>query len=197
MCRGLGLLVNYKKIKYLENNCDHSNIEEKNAIDNYCKIEIIRDDTIKQGYRIELDEQIDDTAKRIWIEQDFITPNGKIMDKLLKKIKLWCKQNELVIWKSFAKGCSTYATIKGNNYQSGSTIEGNNYQSGSTIKGNNYQSGSTIEGEFYIGMIKLTKHEKLTNLIEKVSKELHKDSEYSLTLNELIEYVSKKRWSKL
>jgi len=146
MCRGLGILANFKEIKCIENNTEHSKIEGTNKLDEYCKIEIIRDDTIKCGYKIKLDDQIDDNVKEIWQNKKFITSEGKMDKKLFSFVSRWCRENEFIIWKSFAKSCSTYATIKGNNYQFGSTIKGDNNQSGSTIEGNNYQSGSTIKG---------------------------------------------------
>ena len=200
MCRGLGLLANFKEVRFIENNTSHSSIEGTNKLDTYCKIEIIRNDETKRGYNIALDEQIDDKTKEIWQTQKFITADCKINKKLLKKIQEWCKQNEIAIWRSFAKGCSTYAKIKGNNDQYGSTIEGNNYQarstikgdnnqSGSTIKGDNNQSESTIEGESYIGMQTHTKHDKLTNLIKKASKELHPGETWKLTLAEFAEWL--------
>jgi|GEM_PF-2855121 len=145
MCRGFALLANFKEIKHIENNTSHSRIDGSNNIDNYIKIEIIRDDTTKQGYKIEVDEFIDNETKEIWTNKQFLIGN-KLNDKIKKAAEKWCKEKEVLLWKSFAKGCSTYATIKGNNNQSYSTIKGNNNQSHSTIKGNNNQYNSTIKG---------------------------------------------------
>lgn len=198
MCRGFAILANFEEVKYIENNSIHSNIVSNP--DNYIKLEITMDTTIKKGYRVKIDE-MDEYIEEYWTKKQFLL-NGELNPKINKIVKDWCKNNELVIFKSFCFGCQDNSIIKGNNNQDRSMIKGDNIQDNSIIKGdniqyrsiikgNNRQDNSIIKGEFYIGMLKLTKYKKLTDLIKKASEELHPSYPSILTLNELIEYVKK------
>jgi len=147
MCNGLGILANFEEVKVIENNRHHSKIESSNKIDNYIKLELLRDDRLKKGYRIHLDA-MDNEEICYYTEKQFLL-NNKLNPKIKKLVTEWEKNNQLLIWKSLAKACSNGAYIKGDNNQLNSTIKGGNYQAYSTIKGDNNQSYSTIEGDNY------------------------------------------------
>jgi len=160
MCKGFGILVNFNEVRYKANNSAHHKIVEGALMDKYCKLEVVFDATRKAGYRIQLDDNIDDVVRSLYREQGFLTKNNKVSAKIMSKAKAWVKDNELIVFKSFAHGTMVGSTFKGNQYQhesifkgnqnqNESIFEGNQYQNGSTFEGNQYQSRSTFEGDQY------------------------------------------------
>ena len=98
MCRGFGILANFEEVRYELGNSSHSSIGRDIDIDNFIKLEILMDTSLKRGYRVEIDGSIDGYTTELWTDKQFLLDN-KLNPKLKKFVMKWCKENEFVIFK--------------------------------------------------------------------------------------------------
>ncbi|MFW6119387.1 MAG: hypothetical protein ACOC80_00575, partial [Petrotogales bacterium] len=94
--------------------------------DEYCKIEIILDDSKPEGYSIEADDNYskDDFNKF----KDCFTKTGKIKKPLLDYIHNWIKRNEVQFWKWMCKNVAYQKAKKIKNYFQKAKRIRNNHQ---------------------------------------------------------------------
>ena len=101
MCKGVAILINDKEILMNPKNSFHSHIVAN--VDNYLKINVVFDNTKKEGHRIEVDKHSEEQIE-VYKKKCFLTPTGKIINSYLKRLKEFCKEHEAEIFRLFASG---------------------------------------------------------------------------------------------
>jgi len=139
MCKGVAILINDKEILMNPKNSFHSHIVAN--VDNYLKINVVFDNTKKEGYRIEVDKHSEEQIK-IYKKKCFLTPTGKIINSYLKRLKEFCKEHEAEIFRLFASGLLQSAKF---GYQDNSSAEFGDQNNYSAKFGNQYNSSAKFD----------------------------------------------------
>jgi hypothetical protein len=148
MCRGLALGYNRKTGEIIcKGLSSHTDTLKKE--DNFVKLEIICDDTNKDGYKIVADEQYSKEDK------EFFTENGELKKPFYDIIYKWVKENELQIirwllvnrtYTEAENNLDQYSCKAENNLDQYSCKAGNNLNQYSCKAGNNLKQSSCKAG---------------------------------------------------
>lgn len=175
MCRGLAILCDKQGRFFSKGINSHTYSLGRLKEDDCLKFEVIIDDSKKEGYSAEVDEQYSNNSKQ-----------GKEAKALLPECRKWVKKNELQVLRWLLNN-RTYAKSKGNTNNScqktkGNTnnswqeTEGNTDNSSQKTKGNTDNSWQKTKGEIFVDYIK-NFHKPTDNFIEKLSEKLREEGE--------------------
>ena len=161
MCRGIAIGYEPAEQKWHCTGDSHHTVALGDAEDLCIKLEAIIDDGEKNGYTIQLDDDI--TQGLSW--PGWITKSGGMSAELADRVETWKRKNNTRLLRYLLIGGGSYSIRNGNNDSCHTQIGGNNDSRGTKIGGNNYSSYTEVGGEWLIGRIKLLSYPASTEII--------------------------------
>ena len=142
MCRGIAIGYEPAEQKWHCTGDSHHTVALGDAEDQCIKLEAIIDDGEKNGYTIQLDDDI--TQGLSW--PGWITKSGGMSAELADRVETWKRKNNTRLLRYLLIGGGSYSIRNGNNDSCHTQIGGNNDSRGTKIGGNNYSCGTEVGG---------------------------------------------------
>ena len=142
MCRGIAIGYEPEEQKWHCTGDSHHTVALGDAEDLCIKLEAIIDDGEKNGYTIQLDDDI--TQGLSW--PGWITKSGGMSAELADRVETWKRKNNTRLLRYLLIGGGSYSIRNGNNDSCHTQIGGNNDSRGTKIGGNNYSCGTEVGG---------------------------------------------------
>ena len=177
MCRGLAVLMDKRGKFFSEGISSHSNSLGTLKEDDCLKFEVIVDDSKKQGYSVEVDEQYEKHSEQ-----------GKEAKSLLSECKKWIKDNELQVLRWLLNNQS-YKKSKRDIFNYYQKSKRDIFNSSQKSKRDIFNSSQKSEGEIFIEFTK-NYDKEIDDFIYKLSRE-ESDKGKRLTWKQLVKLAIK------
>jgi hypothetical protein len=153
MCKGYAILANEKRV--YGGGSSHSDLANNLGIseDDYLKVNVIFNNTQKEGYRVEIDNH-GEGQMDTYISLALVTKDGAMIPPVSKRIKEHIRKHKINIFKTLCLNLQS-AIIKGDQTNYSATITGHQINSQSIIGGHQTNYHTLISIDQINGCVKI------------------------------------------